>query len=542
MNHARLLDCTLRDGAYIIDKTFGDETIRGIISGLVKARVDYIEVGFFQDEGFGPGKTVFRNSADAKRYIPENKEGCTFTVLADYSRFSVDNLDVCTGDSIDAVRECFFKHERFAALEACKTIKQKGYKLFIQPVDILGYTDIELIEFLKLVNEIEPYCISVVDTFGSMYQEDLHRLFELINHNLNPNCRIGFHSHNNLQLSNALSQEFVRMTAGKRNVIVDATLNGMGRGAGNTPTELIAQYLISKLGYNYDLDAILDLIDGYMDNIRSKCTWGYSVPFFVAGCFSAHVNNITYLSRKNSIKSKDMRYILNKIGAVPRKRYDYDLLERTYIELVNGEVDDSRSQLRLTSYIGNRPVLIIVPGKTASTETVAIQEYISKQKPIVISVNFIHDQIEPDFVYMSNVKRYQFWKNNERFCSIKKIVTSNLQIEENESTLVFSFIRLIKCGWEHLDNSTIMLLRLLDIIGVNEVAIAGFDGYSVSEMNYATQSLELLSLKEEPAEMNRELTEMLNDFWQTRINNDSRFQFITPSRFESCLCPEAVQQ
>ena len=130
MNHARLLDCTLRDGAYIIDKTFGDETIRGIISGLVKARVDYIEVGFFQDEGFGPGKTVFRNSADAKRYIPENKEGCTFTVLADYSRFSVDNLDVCTGDSIDAVRECFFKHERFAALEACKTIKQKGYKHF----------------------------------------------------------------------------------------------------------------------------------------------------------------------------------------------------------------------------------------------------------------------------------------------------------------------------------------------------------------------------------------------------------------------------
>lgn len=83
MRHARLLDCTLRDGAYLIDKQFGNETIIGIIENLVKAKIDFIEIGFFQDEGAGDGKTVYKNSADAKRFIPEDKQGCLFTVLAE---------------------------------------------------------------------------------------------------------------------------------------------------------------------------------------------------------------------------------------------------------------------------------------------------------------------------------------------------------------------------------------------------------------------------------------------------------------------------
>ena len=326
MGKAQLLDCTLRDGAYLIDKKFGDQTIHGIIHGLMQAKLDYIEIGFLQDEGFGEGKTVFKNSADAKRFIPDDKQGIGFAVLADYSRFTVDNLDLCTGDSIDIVRECFFKKERYGAVEACRKLKEKGYKVFAQAVDVLGYSDAELIEMIELLNKVEPYCFSIVDTFGSMYEEDLLHVYSVIEHNLAPSIRIGFHSHNNMQLSNSLSQAFLRMAAETREVIVDGTISGMGRGAGNTPTELIAQYMVAKLGYHYDIDALLDVIDGYMDNIRSRCSWGYTTPYFIAGCYGAHVNNITYLMQKNSIRSKDIRYILNKVGAIPRKRYDYDLL------------------------------------------------------------------------------------------------------------------------------------------------------------------------------------------------------------------------
>lgn len=539
MNHAKLLDCTLRDGAYLLDKRFGDTTIKGIISGLIKANIDYIEIGFLQNEGFGEGKVVFKNAAEAKKFIPTKKNGCKFTVLADYSRYSVENLEANTGDSIDAVRECFFKEERFGAIQACRVIKEKGYKLFVQPVDILGYTDMELIEFIQLVNEVEPYCLSIVDTFGSMYQEDLHRVFELLNHNLSPSCKIGFHSHNNMQLSSALSQEFIRMTVGKREVIVDSTISGMGRGAGNTPTELVAQYMVSKLGYNYDMDAILDLIDGYMDNIRARCQWGYSTAYFVAGCYSAHVNNISFLNQKNSICSKDIRYILNKIGADARKKYDYELLEKTYWELLKANIDDSLSLQRLKDAIGAQQVLILVPGNTISSYIDDIQNYINTNKPIVISVNFIHDSLPMDYIYMSNVKRYQYWSNNGKFFTIKKILTSNImENNSDENVEIVSFTKLIKCGWEHLDNSSIMLLRLLDILDVSDIAIAGFDGYDYANegrLNYVSKDLELSTPTVNPTDLNHEIEEMLQDYYLTRIHKDTSIKFVTPSRFARCV-------
>lgn len=538
INHAKLLDCTLRDGAYLIDKKFGDNVIHGMIDGFINAKVDYIELGFFQDEGFDEGKTVFRNSQDALRFIPLDKQGVEFTVLADYSRFTVKNLDERDHRSVDGIRECFFKHERLGAIEACREIKKKGYKLFIQPVDILGYTDKELIELIDLVNTLEPFCFSIVDTFGSMFQEELHRVFELINHNLVSTARIGFHSHNNMQLSNALSQEFVRMTVGKRDVIVDGTISGMGRGAGNTPTELIAQYMVAKLGASYDMDALLDIIDIYMDNIRSRCSWGYSTQFFLAGCYSAHVNNIAYLIKKNSIRSKDIRYILNKVGATARKRYDYDLLEQTYLELLKSDVDDKQAKEEIKEIIGNKEVLILVPGVTVNTHADVIKRYIIINDPFVISVNFCHEEIIPDCIYMSNVKRYQTWKDHMDFKNAKKIMTSNFSYDAyDEKTIIVSFVNLIKCGWDAMDNSTIMLLRLLSDLSIKKVSIAGFDGYATDSVakNYFSDEMEIKSVTEYAKHNNEEISEMLVDFNKTKREPNMEIRFITPSRFEQCL-------
>lgn len=531
--YAKLLDCTLRDGGYLIDKTFGDATINGIIHGLITANVDLIEIGFLQDDGLGEGKPVFRNSCDAEKYIPRERGKSLFTVLADYSRYSVSNLDDFSGRSFDAVRECFFKHERYDALEVCREIKRKGYLVFVQPVDILGYTDAELIEFILQINEVEPYCFSIVDTFGSMYADDLQRVFSLIDHNLAPGCKIGFHSHNNLQMSSALSQEFFRLAYGKREVIVDSTISGMGRGAGNTPTELIMQYMVDKMGCSYVIDAILDLIDNYVENIRTRCEWGYSTPYFIAGCYSAHVNNISYLKQKNSICSKDIRYILNKIGATQRKRYDYNLLERTYLGYLASEVDDSASMTRLKSAISGREALIIAPGKTASEYTEQIKDYISQKGPVVIAINFIPDSIKIDYLYMSNVKRYQYWVGQEKFTQVKKILTSNL-ITESDTDEIVSFPRLIKCGFSHVDNSALMLLRLMDQLNAGAISIAGLDGYSPVKTNtdYVNSAIATANTYEDPIELNREIAKMLRDYIRTR-SNQVPLTFITPSRFSN---------
>ena len=402
----------------------------------------------------------------------------------------------------------------------------------------MGYSDIELIEFIEQVNELEPYCLSIVDTFGSMFQEDLHRVFEIINHNLISTCKIGFHSHNNMQLSNALSQEFIRLSYGKRNVVVDGTISGMGRGAGNTPTELIAQYMVTQLGYNYDMDALLDIIDEYMDNIRTRCSWGYTTPFFVAGCYSAHVNNITYLVKKNSIRSKDIRYILNKIGALPRKRYNYDLLEKTYVDYLKSDIDDNPSINKLQDVISHKKVLIIAPGNSISIQSDRVKSFIEKESPIVIAVNFVPEGFAFDYIYMSNARRFNYWKDVKEFADSNKIITSNLTTDLiDKKTVIISFNRLIKCGWENIDNSMLMLLRLLDCFELQSINLAGFDGYrqtSYQKNNYVSNEMELYNVTENPILINKEIASMLCDFKETRKHN-TPIKFITDSRFDGII-------
>lgn len=539
MRHVKLLDCTLRDGGYLVDKTFGDKVIQGMINGLTLANIDIVEIGFLQNEGQGEGKTVYKNSLDAEKFLKEKRKNCLYTVLADYSRYSIDNLDSYTGKSFDAIRACFFKHESKEMLAFCKGIKEKGYKLFVQPVDILGYSDRELLDLIDDINEIEPYCFSIVDTFGSMYMDDMTRIFNLVHHNLATGVKVGFHSHNNMQMSSALSQEFIHVSHGKREVVVDATISGMGRGAGNTPTELVAQYLVTKWGYNYDMDAILDVIDQYMPSIRSKCTWGYSTPYFIAGSYGAHVNNISFLKQKNSISSKDIRFILNKIGGERRKRYNYNFLEETYTEYLKSDIDDTNTIQALRKVLKNKNIVIIAPGASAG-ETDLISEYIKSKDAVVIAINFIPENVKSDYLYLNNVKRFSILKQEETFMRVKKIYTSNIFIENEKDNYVVNFSRLIKCGWEHMDNSTIMLLRLLDDLEVKSVGIAGLDGYEKNKKNYILEDM-IQDQEMDTQRLNGEIEDMLHDFLENR-KNQFRISCITTSRFNKIFEKEGFYE
>lgn len=529
MENVQVLDCTLRDGGYLLDKKFGDKNIHGIVDGLIETRIDIIEIGFLQNDGFGEGKTVFLNSKDAEAYIPLERNKSIFTAFADCSRYDINNLDDRTGRSFDAVRECFYKWEQDDAIENCKKINEKGYLCFVQPVDVLGYTDKELIELIEKINMVEVYCFSIVDTFGSMYEDDLNRIFSLVHNNLRPDCKIGFHSHNNLQMSSALSQKFISLAQGKREIIVDTTISGMGRGAGNTPTELITQYLIEKFHASYEMDALLDVIDNYMRNIRSQAEWGYNTDFYLAGVYSAHVNNISYLLKKNSIRAKDLRYILNKVDIKKRKRYDYDLLDQIYCDYVETDIDDSLAIRDLKEMLSHKKIAVIAAGKSVDEEQEKINQYIEDQNAIVISINGLYKDVKTDFIYISNAKRYKSW--NYDLSSTPCIMTSNIKtVADKDYEFIVSLRRLIKCGWENMDNSLILLLRLLNELDVESIGIAGFDGYELNH-NYAIESMEYHITTNDVIRINSELEDMFVDFLKNK-KKELKVEFITKSRFE----------
>lgn len=532
----QLLDCTLRDGGYLVDTMFGETFVKGFTRSMTDAGLNVVEVGFLKDEPHRTGSTIYNNAAQIRPYLPrQRREGVSYVCLSDYSRYHISNLEPYDGTSIDGVRACFFKKERKDVLDFCREIKRKGYKLYVQPVDILGYSDEELLDLIADVNEIGPYAFSTVDTFGSMYPEDLPRVFRLINEHLAPGVRMGFHSHNNLQMSFALSQEFARLANGVRDITIDATLCGMGRGAGNTNTELVASYLNSHWGAHYDLDVLLDAVDNYMGSMRSRCTWGYSVPYFLAGIYSAHVHNITYLSDKPSVRAKDMRFVLEQLPADVRKRYDYDLVDKLYASRLASTGDDSTSRNVFAKKVEGRSVLLVMPGPTSRTCADKVAAWKQAHNALTITVNQLPAEGEPlpDLCFFSNPKRYDYWKHDPRFAQVDKVLTSNLCESEGEGQWVVNIAPLLRPGFKYADNAALLLLTLLDGCRPAAVGLAGLDGYDVDKKNFTTQDMERRFEAQQTAEINQGIAGALADLAAHR--KGVLPVFVTPSRFEDAL-------
>ena len=522
MTSIQLLDCTLRDGGYLINKNFNENAIHNIVIGLTQAGVDYVELGFLQDEIGEKENVCFHNSVDARKYIPKNRGNTLYTAFADYSRYTISNLDDYDGRSFDCIRACFLKEERKDVLEFCNEIMLKGYKVFVQPVGILRYSLKELLDLLTDFDEIQPYCFGIVDTFGSMYLEDLRLKLAVIHSELLPGIRLGFHSHNNKELSNALSMEFLNIMKGERDVCVDATLYGMGRGAGNTRTEVIVDYLNKRFGKNYDLATILDVIDNSIQSIAVHKKWGYDLQMYLCGIYSSHINNVKYLIEKTGLRTRDISWILSQLTDEERSRYDYSYLDELYLECMY-QITGTDNIEKLRVVVQGKVVLVVAPGNTVNTHVANIISFIDEKKPIVISINFIPENISSDFVYFNNPRRYDYFLNSGKFINQKIILTTNVKAFDANAII----IPIAKISKRNIDNSMILLLNLLDMLDVSEIALAGFDGFSDNENNYISNDLEKSYSTSD--EKNAKIQAMYTEFIKNKTVSDVRF--ITPSRF-----------
>jgi len=527
MTAIQLLDCTLRDGGYLVNKSFNENTIHNIVTGLTQAGVDYVELGFLQDEISEKENVCFFNSAKARQYIPKDRRNTLYTAFADYSRYSVGNLDDYDGQSFDCVRACFFKEERHDVLGFCRAIKDKGYKVFIQPVGILRYSMSELLDLIAEFNNMQCYCFGIVDTFGSMYLEDLRLKLAIIHSELSPEIKLGFHSHNNKELSGALSMEFLNIMKGERDICVDATLFGMGRGAGNTRTEIIVDYMNKRLGKNYDLNIILDVIDNSIQSIAAHTKWGYGLQMFLAGIFSCHINNVNYLIQKTGLRTRDISWILSRLSDEERSRYNYPHLDELYLECVRQATGADDNLEKLRTIIRGASVLVIAPGSTVTTHADRISAFIASETPVVISINFVPQEIDVDYVYFNNPRRYDYIENSGKLVGQKKILTSNVKRYDIDS-IVIPIEKIFKGG---VDNSAILLLNLLDMLGVGEISLAGFDGFSDIGHNYASKDLEKIYIPSE--EQNAKIKTMFALFMKNKVVSDVRF--ITPSLYENSI-------
>jgi 4-hydroxy 2-oxovalerate aldolase len=521
MRQINLLDCTLRDGGYINNWHFGIKTIKGILNNLALSNVDYIECGYLSEKKGGTeDDTLFKSFDALYKVIPEMTHRQQYAAMIDFGQYDIDNVPENNGKGL-ILRICFHKEDADSALDYCKKLMNKGYTVFVQPMAAINYSDAEFLELIRKVNELGPKCFYIVDSFGVIEIDDFQRLLFLADHNLNENIILGYHAHNNLQQAYGNAKYMVEQPL-SHDVMLDASVYGMGRGAGNLNMELFASHLNKNYGKAYNIDAFLEIMDEYLQPIFATHFWGYSLPFYLSAKYNCHPNYAGYYSEKNTLSNKSMRELLASISPSDKNRFTPEIGEKYYREYQERLVDDKATLGEIADYVNGRDVLILAPGRSISEKRNVVEDYINDNAPVIFAINVYPEGYKPHFLFCANEKRLN---SLGELGSCKLIVSSN--IKNAPDAMKINYSSYLSEKPEIVDNPTLMVINMLNAAGINKVAIAGFDGYSAdSNENYFSEGLALGSSVELKLKRNLLIKEEIQ-----KIRERMDLEFVTDSRY-----------
>ena len=309
----KLLDCTLRDGGYINNWEFGEGVIDDISNKLSNAGIDIIELGFIKDEPYDKKRCVFSDICRTQEFIKDKNK--LYAVMAEVvNPLPLDKLEPYREGLPQIIRVIVWKKMLKEGFEYCRGIVQKGYRLCVQPARVSQYDDIEFVDMIKTFSELNPMAIYIVDSWGTMYKEDLVHYLKLADENLKEGILIGYHGHNNLMQAFDTAEAFIKANS-KRDLIIDSSVYGMGRGAGNLNTEVIAKFLNENCGKSYKVEPLIQIFDKYLSDIYKKEKWGYSIPYFISAKYNANPDFARYY-KKSGVSDE----IIEKcIKAIPKE-------------------------------------------------------------------------------------------------------------------------------------------------------------------------------------------------------------------------------
>ncbi len=525
MNEVRLLDCTLRDGGYINDWHFGQPTIKKIIRHLNRANIDIIECGFITGKEYDKDYSLYHNADDVSAVIEAEDPDCLYVAMIAMGEKEIDPQLLCdrSESCIGGIRLTFHEYEIEKAFEYGRTIMKKGYKLFMQPVGTALYSDLQLLELIEKINGLSPYAFYLVDTLGTLQPEETERLIGLIDHNLRAGICLGFHSHNNLQLSFSDAQIMAEYKT-QRELIIDCSVFGMGRGAGNLCTEMICEYLNDNRRHRYDLIPLMETIDEELMPIYAKSVWGYSAGYFLAAINQCHPNYATYLLSRQTIRVRTISKLLEQIPRSERGLFNKKLIEQIYSDYQKNAIDDAESMQKLAELLKGREILILASGPSIAQRKADIQTFIEEKSPFIISVNFIPDDFAVDMMFISDQKRYAELKNKSE--EILMVATSN--IDTAGDGLLVNYSDLLVASEGVADNSGLMLIQLLNNLAVRQVTLAGFDGFHKNlSQNYVYDRMIGTAEAEHLDEKNRLIRVELQ-----KLGEKIKIGFLTASKYQ----------
>lgn len=286
----QILDCTLRDGGYVNNWEFDTETAVAIMNGLFASGVRCIEIGIMGAGGIPGVSTKFSDFTEIEPLLAHRQSGCRYAVMITTENTLGMEVPPHSESTPDIIRLAYFKPDVEVALGKAALYRELGYGVFLQAMATFMYSEEELAQMLERVNALAPEAFYIVDSFSTMYPEDVRAMRDSVLARLAPDIAFGFHAHNNIQMAYANVREFLRDIPADRSIYADSSIFGMGRGAGNVPTELLMREL-NRGGASYDMQAVLRLYERYLEPIYRQYGWGYTLPYLLT---AVHETNSAY--------------------------------------------------------------------------------------------------------------------------------------------------------------------------------------------------------------------------------------------------------
>ncbi len=284
----KVLDCTIRDGGLINDYQFKDDLVKATYRAACDAAVDFFEIGkrLCESEDFPRdkfGAWNFCDDDDIKRVINshESETRPQLAVMFDVGRVDVAALKPRDQTDLDMIRTACYVAEVDKGLDLVKRTKDLGYTTTLNIMAPSVAIETELIEGLEAVSESdETDYLYLVDSFGAFYSEQIAHYIDLYQKHA-PGKELGFHAHNNQQLAFANTQEAIIRGVN----LLDATVNGIGRGAGNCNLELLLNFLKNP---KFNVEPVYEVIQEHFVPLREEIEWGYNDIYGISGCLNQH--------------------------------------------------------------------------------------------------------------------------------------------------------------------------------------------------------------------------------------------------------------
>ena len=382
------LDCTLRDGGYYNAWDFSLPLINDYLEAMHSAGVQVVELGFrsLENQCFKGACAYSRDDFIQQLVVPAD---LTLAVMVNGKELVTDSDEAQTHklrqlfprpaseSPVSWVRFACHLHEFEKVLPATYWLKQQGYQVGFNLMQIADRSEAEVTALAKLAAQYPIDVLYFADSMGSMTPEDTAKIIQWLRQGWQG--PIGIHTHNNQGL--ALQNSMKALDAGV--TWLDSTVTGMGRGPGNAKTEELVIELAKQSGTQPQLTKLLSLIRRHFQPMQNQYGWGTNPYYYLAGLYGIHPTYVQEMLGDSRYDEEDILAVIEHLRVEGGKKFNLNALDAAR-HFYQGT---PRGQWQPSDLFKDREVLILGTGPGVAAHKQALESYIQRAQPLVIALN-----------------------------------------------------------------------------------------------------------------------------------------------------------